>query len=253
MDRSAYDKYTEVERGHFWRKAKRRLVLEQIGQRFPERSDLHLVDIGGAASLIARDLQRFGRVETVEPDPAMVAVARSAQGIVVHQGHLPDGLPILEPAHVVTLLDVVEHIDDDVAALRAVARLLRHDGIAIVTVPALRWLWSDHDVALHHKRRYTKETLSELFARAKFRVERISYYTSLLFPLLASTRIASQLKPKKHPPTYRVSVPAKPVNAVLGGIMSAERMMMRHVDMPLGSSLIAVVRPEMEPAVASKR
>lgn len=253
MDRSAYDKYTEVERGHFWRKAKRRLVLEQIGQRFPDRSDLHLVDIGGAASLIARDLQRFGRVETVEPDPAMVAVARSAQGIVVHQGHLPDGLPIMEPAHVVTLLDVVEHIDDDAAALRAAVRLLTRDGIAIVTVPALRWLWSDHDVALHHKRRYTKETLSELFARANIRIERISYYTTLLLPLLASTRIASQLKQKNHPPTYTISVPAKPVNTVLGGIMSAERVIMRHVDMPIGSSLIAVIRPEMEQAVPSKR
>lgn len=244
MDRSAYDQYMAIERGHFWRNAKRQLVLELIGERFPGRSDLHLIDIGGAASLIAKDMQAFGRVETVEPDEAMVNVARSAQGIVVHQGNLPDGLPKLEPAHVITLLDVVEHIDDDLSALRAVAPLLTPDGIVIVTVPALRWLWSDHDVALHHKRRYTKDTLSALFTKAGYRIERLSYYTSLLLPLLAGTRLASQLKPKKPgPPAYDVSVPMQPVNTVLGSVMTAERKLLKRLDMPLGSALFAVVRP----------
>lgn len=233
-----------VERGHFWRNAKRQLVLELIAERFPGRRDLHLVDIGGAASLIARDLQAFGRVETVEPDAAMVAVARSAQGIVVHQGALPDGLPELEPAHVITLLDVVEHIEDDVTALRAVGEQLTPDGIVVVTVPALSWLWSDHDVALHHKRRYTKETLAALFERAGYRVERMSYYTSLLLPLLAGQRLASRLKPKKNgAPVYDVQVPALPINTVLGGFMTAERQLLKHVDMPIGSALFAVVRP----------
>lgn len=233
-----------IERGHFWRSAKRQLVLELIAERFPGRRDLHLVDIGGAASLIASDMQAFGRVETVEPDAAMVAVARSAQGIVVHQGNLPDGLPSMEPAHVVTLLDVVEHIEDDLTALRAVKPLLTPDGVVIITVPALPWLWSDHDVALHHKRRYTRQTLAQLFANAGYHIERISYWTSMLLPLLAGTRVAGKLKPKKSgPPVYDVSVPPLPINSVLSGIMTAERKLLEHVDMPLGSSLFAVIRP----------
>jgi len=233
-----------IERGHFWRNAKRQLVLELIAERFPGRRDLHLVDIGGAASLIASDMQAFGRVETVEPDAAMVAVARSAQGIEVHQGNLPDGLPHMEPAHVVTLLDVVEHIEDDETALRAVKPLLTPDGVVIITVPALKWLWSDHDVALHHKRRYTKESLTQLFENCGYRIERLSYWTSLLLPLLAGSRVASKLKPKKSgPPVYDVKVPAMPINAVLDGVMTAERKLLKHRDMPLGSSLFAVIRP----------
>jgi SAM-dependent methyltransferase len=233
-----------IERGHFWRNAKRQLVLELIAERFPGRRDLHLVDIGGAASLIASDMQAFGRVETVEPDAAMVAVARSAQGIVVHQGNLPDGLPNMEPAHVVTLLDVVEHIEDDETALRAVKPLLTPDGVVIITVPALKWLWSDHDVALHHKRRYTRESLAQLFEICGYRIERLSYWTSLLLPLLAGSRAAGKLKPKKSgPPVYDVKVPALPINAVLGGVMTAERELLKHRDMPLGSSLFAVIRP----------
>jgi SAM-dependent methyltransferase len=233
-----------IERGHFWRNAKRQLVLELIAERFPGRRDLHLVDIGGAASLIASDMQAFGRVETVEPDAAMVAVARSAQGIEVHQGNLPDGLPTMAPAHVVTLLDVIEHIEDDETALRAVKPLLTPDGVVIITVPALKWLWNDHDVALHHKRRYTRESLAQLFEICGYRIERLSYWTSLLLPLLAGSRAASKLKPKQSgPPVYDIKVPALPINALLDGVMTAERKLLKHRDMPLGSSLFAVIRP----------
>jgi 2-polyprenyl-3-methyl-5-hydroxy-6-metoxy-1,4-benzoquinol methylase len=240
VDRSAYDRYLEIEERHFWRIGKRRLVKELVAERFGERTDLRILDVGGAASLVAQDLRPFGEVECVEPDAATAALARSRHGIVVHERRLPDGLGDLRPAQVVTLLDVVEHIDDDLAAMRAIRELVTPDGIVIVTVPALSWLWSDHDVVLQHKRRYVKAELRSLLEAAGFHVERLSYYTSLLLPLVAASRVKLRPRPVGAPLTYDVKVPKEPVNRALGAVMGLERALLRRGDLPIGSALFAV-------------
>lgn len=242
MDRSAYEQYLEVEERHFWRVAKRRLVVGLVEELFGARRDLHVVDIGGACSLVVEDLRRFGLVESVEPDEETVELARSRLGIEVHHGSLPDGLPPLAPADVITMLDVIEHIEDDHEALVAVRDLLAPGGVLIVTVPALAWLWSEHDVVLHHHRRYVRSQLVSVLERAGFRIERASYYTSLLLPAVAAERLAKKLRPRPGPPRYDVSVPSRLVNDLLSGVMSLERRMLAAVDMPLGSSLFAVAR-----------
>ncbi|MFY0541186.1 hypothetical protein [Nannocystis pusilla] len=107
-------------------------------------------------------------------------------------------------------------------------------------MPALPILWSDHDVAVHHRRRYTKATLRPVLERAGFRLERLSYHTCLLFPLVFAQRVASRLRGLKAKPEYDVRVPAAPLNQALLTVMEAERRLLRRVDLPIGSSLVAV-------------
>jgi SAM-dependent methyltransferase len=242
MDRSAYDRYLEIEEKHFWRRAKRRLVKELVAEQFGARRDLHILDIGGACSLALKDLQSFGAVECVEPDQQIAEVARATLGLPVHTGALPDQLPELAPAQLVTMLDVLEHIDDDHAALLKVRELLTPDGVLVLTVPALTALWSDHDVALHHKRRYRRAGLVKVLEGAGFRVLRASYYTSLLLPLVAGQRWASRLRPRRGAPKYDVKVPGRLVNRALGEVMELERGMLGRLDMPIGSALFAVAK-----------
>ncbi|MBM3315443.1 methyltransferase domain-containing protein, partial [candidate division WOR-3 bacterium] len=189
VDRTAYDRFFELEARHFWRIAKRRLVLEWLARYRPARAGLRILDVGGACSLITRELGRFGSVECIEADAATVAVARERLGVNIRQGLFP-GVALEGRFDVITMLDVLEHIDDDLAALRAARALLKDDGLLLLTVPALPWLWSDHDVALHHHRRYLKRELVTIVERAGFDVGRCSYYTSLLLPFLVLQRLA---------------------------------------------------------------
>jgi SAM-dependent methyltransferase len=206
MDRSAYDRYWGLDQKHFWRVGRRNFILELIEKHAPpERPDEQL-------------------------------------GLDVRIGSLPNEIPVDGPFDVITLLDVIEHVEDDLAALETVRRLLRPGGLLVITVPALMLLWSDFDVANHHYRRYEKDTLVSVIRRSGFVLERVSYFVSLLFPLIAMQRLASRLKPSNPKPEYDVSVPPEPLNRALLGAMTVERALLRKVDMPIGSSLVAICR-----------
>ena len=245
MDPTAYSRHYELDRTHFWRVAKRRLVLEWLDRYAPRRESRDLLDIGGACSVVSAEMSRFGRVTVVEPDAGMVQAARERLGVEVLQGSLPDALPVPGPFDAITLLDVLEHVHEDAESLKTVRRLLRPGGALICTVPAFQWLWSDHDVVLHHLRRYTRPQLRALLESAGLRVRRISYYTTFLLPVLAMQRAIGRLKPHRKAPTYDVTVPHPALNGLLGMAMSVERSLLRYADLPLGSSLIAVAtRPD---------
>jgi SAM-dependent methyltransferase len=242
MDRSAYTRFWELEQAHFWRVSKRRLLLELIDRHAPPLGERprRLLDVGGACSILSQELARFGNVTIVEPDEPTAAFAKEQFGLDVRVGQLPDQLPVDGLFDVITLFDVIEHVEDDLAGLRAVRELLRPGGLLVVTVPALMLLWSDHDVANHHFRRYDKRQLSALIERAGFSVDRLTYFTSLLFPFVALQRLAGRLRRPKENPEYDVKTPRAPVNQALRGVMSIERSLLRRIDMPIGSSLVAI-------------
>lgn len=243
MDRTAYDRYFALEESHFWRVARRNLVLELLETHRPGPSPLRLLDVGGACSLIPREMQRFGEVTVIEPDAATVDFSRRELGLDVRLGSLPDPLPVDGLFDVTTLLDVLEHIDDDVAALRTIHALLRPGGLLLVTVPAVPLLWSSHDVSVHHKRRYLRGDLTRALVAGGFRVDRLSYHTCLLFPLLAAQRIADRVKGIDPNAEYDVKVPAAPLNQAFAAVMRLEHRLFRHTDLPIGSSLFAVCSP----------
>lgn len=240
MDRTAYERHYDLDCRHFWRIGKRRLVLEWLGHNLPKGESLKILDIGGACSVISCELEMFGEVTVVEPDEGSVFLAREKLGINIQQGRLPDELGVSGPFDVIVLLDVLEHVEDDLKSLETIRDLLTPGGILICTVPAYPWLWSQHDVSLHHFRRYTCKSLCRRFGEAGLRVKRRSYYTSLLLPLVVVQRVLKRLLGNKQSTEYKVRVPNGVVNRVLGSVMSLERGLLRLVDLPVGSSLIAV-------------
>lgn len=248
MDRSAYDRWYELDDRHFWRIAKRELILELVLRHRPapvEGQPLRLLDIGGACTLLTRELGRFGEITMVEHDEQMARFAAETLGLPVRQGSLPDGLPadLGGPFDVVTLIDVLEHIDDDVAAARAVRGLMRPGGLLMVSVPAVPLLWSEHDVSVHHKRRYMEKTLRPVLLAAGLEVERLTYHTSLLFPVVFAQRMWSRLRRgTTGRAEYPVTVPPAILNRVFYSVMNFERRLLRAVDMPIGSSLVAICR-----------
>lgn len=242
MDRTAYDRWLELETKHFWRVERRALILETIERHLPRAGRLRILDVGGASSLVSREMGRFGDVVVVEPDAPSVEIGRAA-GLDIREGALPDRLPVEGPFDLITLFDVLEHVDDDAGAVSAVRRLLSPDGRLVVTVPAVPLLWSDHDVSVHHRRRYLEGTLRSALEGGGFSVDYLTYFTSFLFPVIATQRLLSRARGVRREATYDVSVPAAPINGALRAIMHAERVALRKIRLPIGSSLLAVCRP----------
>jgi SAM-dependent methyltransferase len=242
VDRAAYQKHYELDRRHFWRIAKRRLVRGLLDRHLPARRPLKLLDVGGACSVLSGELRAYGAVLVIEPDEEVIAQAAAELPVEVRRGWLPDNLPVDGTYDAVTLLDVLEHVEDDRGSLAALREVLAPGGLFVCAVPALQWLWSEHDEALHHKRRYSRGELGARLREAGFEVLRLSYYTSLLLPLLVAQRTVSERRRRPGPPRYNVQVPHALVNGVFGAVLTVERQLLRVVNMPLGSSLIAVCR-----------
>lgn len=166
-------------------------------------------------------------------------IASAKVPVEIRSGALPGGIPF-RPAtfDVVAAFDVIEHVEQDVESLRKLKDQLAPGGRLIVTVPALPWLWSRHDETHHHYRRYTKRTLESALRQAGLEPVAVSYFNTLLFPLIAGIRLA-----KKAIGRWDVAddvMPSALVNGVLKAVFGFERNLVGWLPLPLGVSLLAV-------------
>jgi SAM-dependent methyltransferase len=140
----------------------------------------------------------------------------------------------------IAVLDVVEHIEDDVAALAAMKQCLAPGGKILIAVPAHQWMWSAHDVVNHHHRRYSKGSLVKAIHAAGLKERKLGYFNSLLFPLAAAARIAGRLTGRDDSDD---SPPAGPVNALFERIFRVERHLVGRMPMPIGVSILTLAEP----------
>jgi len=139
----------------------------------------------------------------------------------------------------VALLDVLEHVTDDRGSLAAILERLKPGGALLLTVPINPWMWSAHDVAHHHHRRYRKAEIRRLALDAGYQIELLSPFNSLLFPPIAAVRLVGKLTGKDDSDD---AMPSAPVNKVLDTIFGLERGLIGRLPMPFGVSLAAVLR-----------
>ena len=240
MERAVFDRMAELDQEHWWFLARRRILDRLIARavRPPEKARVLEVGCGTGHNLAM--LGRFGKVEACELDRCARALASKRLGRRVKDARLPD-LSMFERNgyDMVALLDVLEHVPDDIGSLRAIHRRLKPGGALLLTVPANPWMWSAHDKAHHHFRRYTRAGLARLFEQAGFEVQLLSYFNSLLFPPIAAARLLN--KARGHD-SADDALPGAIVNAVLNTVFGLEAGLIGRVPLPFGVSLVAVVR-----------
>jgi SAM-dependent methyltransferase len=146
----------------------------------------------------------------------------------------PDGN---ERADLMLAMDVLEHIDDDVGALKSWLPHLKSDGVVLITVPAFKWLWSNHDDLLEHKRRYTKEEVLNLAKAAGLTPVRLHYAFSFVLPLVWLVR---KILGDSKKPSTDLRPPPLGVNALLTLFGKAERLLGEHGFW--GSSVVGIFR-----------
>ena len=241
MDRIVYDRMAAHDSTHWWYRARRDILADYLTRYAALPAGARILEIGCGTGHNLPMLARFGSVEAIEIDPAARDIASARLGRPVGDAPLPE-LPGIERGayDLIAVLDVVEHIEADVAALAAMRDCLKPGGKILIAVPAHQWMWSAHDTVNHHHRRYSKRTLSDAIAAAGLRPRKLTYFNSLLFPLAAAARVAGRLTGRDDSDD---SPPAKPLNALFETIFRLERHAIGRVPMTPGVSIVTLAEP----------
>ena len=237
MERDAYREMAELDQKLWWYRARRDVLADLIRREVKLDKDARILEIGCGTGHNLPMLGAFGHVDAVELDDESRAIAEQRLGRRVINSPLPELAGVDDGYDLIAALDVIEHIEDDDAALAAIAGKLKSGGKFLMTVPAHRWMWSAHDVVNHHKRRYSKSQLRRLIEGSPMKLEKVGYFNSLLFPVAVAERMASKLRGKDD---ANLSLPAKPLNSALEKTFAAERHLIGRVPLPPGLSLFAV-------------
>ena len=241
--------YEDLWRRHWWWRSRRQFVLTRLGALYRRRPPARILDIGCGNGLFFEELRQFGEVRGIEPDSGLVSedgpfrdrieVREFDADYLPREGDSPDW---------VLMLDVLEHLEDDAAAAAHVHRILAPGGIFVVTVPALMMLWSQHDEANLHFRRYTRAGVTRVLEGAGFAVEMVRYFFGwTVGPLLLRRMLAPGTRSagkETGSGEYRVHVPPAMINRTLYGLTRLEQLTIGRWGLPVGSSLMAVARKQ---------
>jgi len=214
-------------------------ALAGLGLPKPAR----ILDAGCGSGRNMVELARLGTVTGVELSETSVCLARARdvgeviEGSVLEMPFEPDSFDLA------VSLDVIEHLDQDLDALRELRRVVAPGGALLVTVPAYGWLWSGHDEINHHYRRYTRRTLQRVAQQAGWEQVRTTYFNSLLLPVAIVLRALDRLSTKTTESSLDLWVPPEPLNWVLERPLALEAALIgRGGRIPAGLSLLAVFR-----------
>jgi 2-polyprenyl-3-methyl-5-hydroxy-6-metoxy-1,4-benzoquinol methylase len=228
----------EVEKKHWWFVARQRIIQDILQSRLKLPSRSKVLDVGCGTGAILEMLATEFDAHGIDQSPLAIEFCKKRGLKNLHQCALEAFPQDTVDFDLVTFLDVIEHIDDDLAVLRLAHEILKPGGFALITVPAYKFLWSEHDEANHHKRRYGRAQLRGLLRSAGFTVKMISYYNTILFPLALFARLAS--KALKLSTRKALDIPPRPLNSILTWIFSFEKFFLRVAVFPFGLSIIAL-------------
>jgi SAM-dependent methyltransferase len=239
MDRAVFDRMAEQDQVHWWYLARRRILADLISREADLPKNARILEIGCGTGHNFEMLRPFGEVDAIELDEAARRLASDRLGRPVGDAALPGLAGIEDGAYqLIALLDVLEHVDADRESLESIAAKLAPGGRILITVPAYQWMWSAHDVAHHHKRRYSKRGLRAVAQAAGLKVLKIGYFNSLLFPLAAAVRLAGKAMGKTESDD---KVPPAPLNRLFQAVFGLERHVVGRLPFPAGVSLFALL------------
>lgn len=243
MEQHTYGIMNDVEDTHWWFVGRRAILEEFLRQiiRNPksEIQNPKILDVGCGTGANLEMLAQFGESEGVDVSDDALDFCK-AKGLKVHKG-LAEKLPFEDESFdVVTALDVVEHLDDDVSGLKEIHRVLKTGGKTLIFVPAFMWLWGVQDDISNHRIRYTKKQIVERLKKAGFTIERATYANWTFFAPILAGRTLMKITGIKPESENNVNVSA--LNGIFGKIFSAEKFWLKNFDFPFGVSIVITAR-----------
>lgn len=243
MNTAEYERMYRLEDSYWWFVGRIRLVQELIRERYgaPDASsNLSILDVGCGTGALSSRLQAWGRVVSMDYSPEALAFSRR-RGLRHLVGADAMRLPLASGQFdLITVMDVLEHVKDDCAAIAEFYRVLKPGGRVIATVPAYPHLWSEHDVALMHYRRYLRPEVAERFSDAGFRLDKLSHTMAALYPVVSAQRRLNAKKPPHDPPQAAMPIFPSAVNATLRGLLGLENAIARRMNLPFGITILCI-------------
>jgi SAM-dependent methyltransferase len=243
MQQHTYAIMDQVEGSHWWFVGRRKILesfLDQIVSSLSTRhSPLKILDVGCGTGANIEMLSQYGEAEGVDVSDDALEFCRR-KGLKAQKG-LAETLPYKdETFDVTTALDVIEHLDDDVAGLKEMFRVTRSGGYSLIFVPAFMWLWGVQDDISNHRIRYTKAQIVDRLKTAGYTVERATYANWTFFTPILAGRTLMKLTGLKPESENNVNISA--LNGVFGSLFGAERFWLRNFNFPLGVSIVVVAK-----------
>ncbi len=243
MEQHTYAIMNRVEDSHWWFVGRRAILesfLETIVQSLKSKvQSPKILDVGCGTGANLEMLANFGQAEGVDVSDDALEFCK-AKGLKTHKG-LAEKLPFADESFdIATALDVVEHLDDDVAGLKEMHRILKKGGKTLIFVPAFMWLWGVQDDISNHRIRYTKKQIVERLEKAGFEIERATYANWTFFAPILGGRTLMKITGIKPESENNVNISA--LNGIFGKIFSAEKHWLKRADFPFGVSIVVVAK-----------
>jgi len=231
-----------IEESHWWYTGRRKILssfVEDICRRVTDRRP-RILDVGCGTGANLLMLSQYGDAEGVDISEDALAFCRE-RGLEKVKLGAGEELPYDDGTFdLVTALDVVEHMDDDLAGLREMRRVLRPGGRVLLFVPTFMFLWGVQDDVSNHRRRYRLPELQRVLEQAGFEIERMTYANITFFLPILLMRKLMRLTGIKAESENNINVSA--LNGVLGSLFGAESVVLRHMNIPFGVSGLCVAR-----------
>jgi len=240
VDAKYGEAYRELFEKHWWWRARTELIVEKIRQLRPPSGWKRILDIGCGDALFFDRLAEFGEVEGIEPAADLVN-PKGPHRDQIYVGPFDANFRPGKEYSLILMLDVLEHLDDPVGALRHALELLAPDGRVIITVPALMSLWTNHDVLNHHRTRYTKTAFRKVAEEAGLKITEERYLYHWTCPVKLGVRFVEKIA---HSKPEAPKVPTRAANEFLFWLSRMEQRTLSQLPMPFGSSLLVVGRRE---------
>lgn len=235
MDRKYYNNYENLEKTHWWHLA-RLEILKSICDDYIA-SENRILNLGVATGETSLMLNAYGEVLSLEYDKETHDFLKRKKGINAVLGSATD-IPFDDNSFdCICCFDVLEHIENDDLAVQEIYRCLKPGGVAIITVPAYNFLWSNHDIEMHHFRRYNKFQLNKIFTKYGFLVLKLSYFNFFLFHPIFFYRLFLSKK-KKNYEVFNDGF----INKVLYQIFRFEKLLLRYTNFPYGVSILSILK-----------
>jgi len=242
MDQQFYAEYAEIEDTHWWFRGRREIFTRLLAPLANGRR-LRILDIGFGTGAMLRFLSDYGDVVGMDMSADAIRFARTRCDRPMLLGDITDVPLATASLDLVTAFDIVEHVDDDAAALAELARVCRPGGHVLLTVPAFQFLWGNQDVISHHRRRYTLGGVDARVRAAGLVPRRLSYFNAFLFPVVAAVRVARRLRGARPQGEIKSDFTmTKPglVNDVLTRVFAAEGHVVARRRLPVGVSVVCL-------------
>ncbi len=246
MKQEEYGKMRDQEDHYWWFISRRKLALALLDPVLNLNPRAKILDVGCGTGAMLQALD--GQCDATGLDFSEDALRYCRERGLTHLIHgnaeqIPLGSNRFDA---VVSLDTIEHVPGDAAAASEIFRVLKPGGVFVMNVPAYKWLWGPHDIALMHQRRYTTREVRRLLENAGFRLERVSYSVFFLFPVVAVRRFFE----KFHHGPAQVKLPevSEGTQARLIRLMDREAALFRRMNLPWGSSVVAVARKPKDSA-----